>query len=117
MIVKNISKNTILASNCKVANTFFKRFLGLMFKKYLPLGQGLLITPCNSIHMFFMKFPLDIVFIDKGQTVVYTIENITPWKCSKIIKTSYSVLELPVGTIKNTQTTVGDKIGFSSELV
>lgn len=110
MIVKNETKGTILAQNISVANNFIKRFSGLMFKENLPPGTGLLIDPCNSIHMFFMRFPLDVVFIDEDQNVVHLIENILPWKCSKIIWKSHSVLELPIGTIRNTFTKIGDKL-------
>ena len=83
-----------------------------MFKKNLPEGKGLHIIPCNSIHMCFMNFPLDIVFIDRDMKVVSIIEKIKPWKVSKIISGAYSVLELPAGTIAGTSTVVGDKLSI-----
>ncbi|MCX7748676.1 MAG: DUF192 domain-containing protein [Clostridia bacterium] len=112
MIIKNLTRNTKLANEAKVAKTFFTRFMGLMGKKSLSQGDGLLITPCKSIHMFFMKFPLDVVFIDKMNVVVYTIEDIKPWKVSKIIAKAHQVIELPVGTIQRTGTHTGDRIDF-----
>jgi len=112
MIAKNISKNKILADDLLVADSFFKRFIGLMFKKELSLGRGLHITPCNSIHMCFMNFPLDIIFLNRNNEIVSIIEGIKPWKFTNIIPHAYSVLELPEGTIDITSSYVGDKIIF-----
>lgn len=112
MRISNTSKNTVLATDCSVADTFFKRFMGLMGKKVLEKGSGLVITPCNSIHMCFMKFPLDVVFIDSSNTVVYMIEDIKPWRVSKLIGKAHSVLELPVGTIEASETQPGDRLEF-----
>lgn len=110
MIIRNQTKGVILADRCEIADNFLKRFLGLMPKSDLASGAGLLITPCNSIHMFFMKFPIDAVFIDRNNSIVYMIENFKPWKCSKIIRRAHSVLELPAGTINRTKTDLGDKL-------
>lgn len=113
MIVKNVTQNTLLSDNCGHAQTFWARFKGLQLKKNFPEGCGLLITPCNSIHMFFMRFPIDAVFIDKDQTVLYIDESIKPWKISKVIRKSCSVLELPAGTAPATGTKPGDKLSFT----
>jgi hypothetical protein len=110
MEIRNISKDTLLAEKCAIADNFTTRLLGLMGKKNLPSGHGLLITPCNSIHMFFMSFPLDIVFIDKSNTVIYTRESIKPWRVSKIVKRACSVIELPSGSIRQSGTEVGDRL-------
>lgn len=110
MIIKNITKKTCLSDNCDIAERFDKRFMGLMGKSGLPAGGGLFITPCNSIHMFFMRFSLDIVFVDRDNTVVYQIENIKPWSLSPIVRKATSTIELPVGTIKNSGTKPGDKL-------
>lgn len=110
MKVINLIQNTVLAENCRAAKSFYTRFKGLMGKNELEEGCGLLITPCKSIHMFFMKFPLDVVFLDETDTVVHIIENIKPWKFTGIIRKAHSVLELPAGTVKNTGTQVGDRL-------
>jgi uncharacterized membrane protein (UPF0127 family) len=114
MVVKNLSRSTLLAENCITALTFFARFKGLQLKKDLPKGNGLLITPCNSIHMFFMRFPIDAVFIDENNTVLYIENSIKPWCISRIIRKSRSVLELPAGTAHSTGTVPGDKLAFSN---
>lgn len=113
MIARNMTKNSILADDLSSADNFFKRFMGLMFKKDLPFGKGLHITPCNSIHMCFMNFPLDIIFLNKNLEIVAIIEGIKPWKLSNIVSNANSVLELSAGTIAKTSSTVGDKIIIS----
>ncbi len=97
-----------------MANNFFTRFKGLMGTRTLPAGGGLWIVPCNSIHMFFMKIPLDVIFLDKNHNVVHLIENIKPWRVSKIVAKAHSVIELPVGTIANSRTIVGDKMDITN---
>jgi len=79
-----------------------------MCRKVLLPGSGLIIVPCNSIHMFFMRFPLDIIFIDKSDTVVFLIENIKPWRFSRIVRKAHSVIELPAGIIHESRTEIGD---------
>ncbi len=114
MKISNASKNTVLADNCSVADNFASRFIGLMGRKELSSGKGLLIVPCNSIHMFFMRFPIDAVFLDKNNRVVHICESIKPWRISKIVGTAHSVLELPAGTALKTSTEVEDNLLFST---
>lgn len=109
----NKTKGITLAENLEIANTFWRRFRGLMYKKELKTGNGLYISPCNSIHMFFMRFPLDIVFVDKQFRVLHTIESIKPWRISPIIKKSTGIFELPMGTLKSSGTVIGDYTGIS----
>lgn len=76
-----------------IADTFLKRFLGLMGKT--DSGYGMLITPCNSIHTCFMRYDLDILFLDKENRIVEIVKGIKPWRMTKIIKAAHSVLEFP----------------------
>ena len=110
MIIKNISKGTVLSDSCKRADSFFVRFVGLMGKKELEPGSGLILTPCNSIHMFFMRFPIDAVFIDSNNKVVYLMENLEPWRISPVIRKAHSVIELLPGTISSSGTELGDTL-------
>lgn len=112
MEICNSGRGTTLASNCRIAKTFLTRFKGLMGMKDLERGSGLIIAPCNSIHMFFMKFPIDAVFLDKNNKVVYMVDNLKPWRVSKIVSGARSVLELPIGTIKSSGTQTGDQLIF-----
>ena len=64
----------------KVARTFFQRAKGLIGTRYLERGEGLLILRCNSIHTFFMSFPIDAVFLDRNDKIVKIVRNIRPWR-------------------------------------
>ncbi len=81
------------------AATFLTRGLGLMFRRGLPPGRGLAITPCNSIHMFFMRFPLDVAFLDREGRVVRAYHGIRPWRVSRIVRGARTAIELPAGTL------------------
>ncbi|NLK87886.1 MAG: DUF192 domain-containing protein [Clostridiaceae bacterium] len=108
MIIKNATRKTILANKCELAASFFSRLKGLQFRRELPKGTGLLITPCDSIHMFFMRFPIDAIFIDSNNRIVYIEHNIKPWRISRVVKDARSVLELPSGTALSTGSEIGD---------
>jgi len=112
MIVRDVNRNTILAAGCDTADTFRTRLAGLMGRKSLEDGCGVLITPSNSIHMFFMRFPIDVLFLDRDNVVVHIIEGIKPWRVSKIISKAYSVLELPYGSVRSSSTETGDRLEF-----
>lgn len=106
----NKAKGTLLATNARIANSFLARAKGLLGTTELPEGQGLLIDPCNSIHMFGMKYAIDAVFLDKKLKVVAVIDSIAPGKASKLYGSAKSCLELPAGTARQTNTEVGDEL-------
>lgn len=117
MLIRNLTKSTNLTSHCMIADNFFSRLKGLMGIDSFIEGSGLFITPCNSVHMFFMKIPLDILFIDKNNTVVHMVENLKPWKLTRIVWKAHSVIELPVGVIKNSFTQLGDHLDLEKKPV
>jgi len=89
----------VLADRLRVPGTFFGRGLGLMFRRELPAGEGMWITPCNGIHTFFMRFPIDAVFVDRRLRVVRIREGLRPWRVVPLVLRAHSVLELPEGTV------------------
>ena len=89
----------VLVDRLMVPRTFVGRGLGLMFRSRLDAGQGMWIVPCNGIHMFFMNFPLDLVFLDRQDRVVRTYERFGRWRVIPIVWGAHSVLELPAGTL------------------
>ena len=91
----------ILAKNAKEAISFSERAIGLMFKDKMENFDGLLIKPCRSIHTFFMKYPIDVIFLSSDNRVVKIIQNMRPWRMSSIYFRSAKVLELMGGTVKN----------------
>lgn len=73
-------KVKILGIEAEVANSFFSRLMGLMFRRDLPAGKGLLITRCRAIHTLFMRFPIDAVFLDGNGDIVRIVQGIRPWR-------------------------------------
>jgi uncharacterized membrane protein (UPF0127 family) len=78
------------------ADTFFKRLNGLMYKPFLPAGQGLLLKPCNSIHTCFMRFTIDAVYLGEDFKVL-SVETIVPWRVGKHVAGTKMILETPAG--------------------
>jgi uncharacterized membrane protein (UPF0127 family) len=106
----NATNGTILAARSGKADTFLRRGLGLMGKRALPDGGGLVIQPCNGVVSFFMRFPIDVLFVGGDGKVCKTLPNLRPWKASKIVRGSKFVVELPAGTIEQSGTQVGDAV-------
>lgn len=94
----------------RVASTFGARLLGLMFRKSLPEGSGLLLTPCGSIHMCFMRMALDIAYLDKERRVLGVEKGLKPWRLGRAAKGTAMVLELPAGTIDRCGLSTGDTL-------
>jgi uncharacterized membrane protein (UPF0127 family) len=93
-----------------VASTMKQRIVGLMFSEDLPLqAEGFLISPGNSIHTFFMNYPIDLVFLDKKFKVVKIIKNMKPWRMTLIYLKSSHVLEIKSGTV-NLSINKGDQL-------
>jgi uncharacterized membrane protein (UPF0127 family) len=108
MKVTNSTRNVVLAGRAGRAAGFFARGRGLMFTPPLPEGGGLVIEPCNSIHMFFMRYPLDILFLDREGRVVFMYRGIKPWRMGRVVRGARTAVELPEGTIDRTGTQLGD---------
>ena len=106
----NIRTHKELANNVRVADNLFTRMKGLLGKKELLEGEALWIKPCFSVHTFFMKFSIDIVFLNKTNQVIAAVSNLTPNRMTRLYPQSFSVLELPTGTIDASNTEVGDEI-------
>ena len=90
---------SLVAAEVAVARSLGRRTLGLMFRRELPTGHGLWIEPCNSIHMFFMRFPLDVAFVDRAGTVRRVYHGIRPWRVSRVVRGARAAVELPAGTL------------------
>ena len=102
----------VLADRLLVPRTFLGRGLGLMFRRALEPGQGMWIVPCNGIHMFFMRFPVDAVFLDRESRVVRLCPNLAPWRVVPMVFGAHSVLELPAGTVGDLDLHQGERLSI-----
>ena len=107
--VVNQTRNTVLATAADVADTSAKRRTGLLKHERLEPGDGLWITPCESVHTFFMKFAIDLIYLDKKKKVKKVRHAVPPWRLSACL-TAHSILELPAGTARQTGTQPGDQL-------
>jgi uncharacterized protein len=105
----NVTRGTILAAELELAGTGDSRRKGLLGRESLPLGTGLWIAPCESVHTFFMRFAIDLVYLDRKLTVKKVKTSVGPWRVSACFR-AHSVLELPAGTIEATRTVCGDAV-------
>jgi uncharacterized membrane protein (UPF0127 family) len=95
-----------------VADSFFSRGLGLIPRARLAEGEGLLLTKTGSITMFFMRFAIDAVFLDRESRVLRVAERLRPWTIATAARGARDVVELPAGTVARTGTQAGDELVF-----
>ena len=105
----NVTKKTTLANQCRFANSVWKRMVGLLNRSSLAEGEGLLLDRCYGIHTFFMRFPIDVLFLDREYKVIRAVKALPPFRTCAVRHSVY-VLELPVGTIERARTEPGDQI-------
>ena len=111
MRIRNLTRNTVLADSAEVADTSSKRRTGLLKHERFERGQGLWIVPCEGVHSFFMKFAIDVVYLDRKKRVRKIRKEMVPRRISACL-TAHSVLELPVGVIEASRTEPGDQLEF-----
>lgn len=99
-----------MADRVQVARTWRSRLKGLLFKSCLPENHCLVLQPCNSIHTCFMRFNIDVLFVNGAGTVVYLWENMPPFRFSPVVREARFVIELPAHTISSTGTCLNDRL-------
>jgi uncharacterized membrane protein (UPF0127 family) len=109
--VRNQTRNAVLGEAVDVADTSEKRRVGLLKHERLEPGEGLWIKPCESVHTFFMKFAIDLVYVDRKHKVRKVRKAVPPWRVSACL-TAHSIIELPAGTIERTGTQAGDELSI-----
>ena len=107
----NLTRNSELADRVEIAGSGSDRRKGLLGRESLPAGEGLWIVPCEAVHTFFMRFAIDLIYLDRKHRVVKMKENVRPWRLSGCLR-AHSVLELPVGTIRKSHTIPGDVLNL-----
>ena len=115
-VARNLDRDSVLAEPLETAGSFWGKFMGLMGRASLYAGEGLWLPGGNGIHMMFMRFPIDAVFVTKADAegvrrVRSVHRHVKAWTgLIPLITGAHGVLELPVGTIDATATEVGDRV-------
>jgi uncharacterized protein len=111
--VRNTTKSTVLGDAVTLADTSLTRLFGLLGKRRLSDGAGLLILPSQGVHTLGMMFPIDVLFLGDDFRVRSVRERLRPFRVTAIDFQTAGVLELPSGTAARTGTTAGDALEFS----
>jgi len=112
MAVVRKADGSVVCERCVVADSTWLRMKGLLGRRELPEGEGILIRPCSSIHMFFMRFAIDAVFLDKELAVLRVAPGLRPWRMASK-RRSKMVLELPAGRCERAGVHEGDRLTVS----
>jgi uncharacterized membrane protein (UPF0127 family) len=115
VIVRNQEQDSSLGAAIAVAGTSTSRAKGLLGRDSLADGEGLLFKNCSSLHTFFMRFPIDIIFTDKNGRVLKVAKAVGPFRFVAAPLRSHFAIELPVGAITDSSTRVGDHLMFVEE--
>jgi uncharacterized protein len=110
--VLNTTRSTVLGERITVAETSLSRMIGLLGKRGLDPGTGLLIIPSQAIHTVCMRFPIDVLFVDRQWRVVYARPAMVPYRLTSVHWKARCVIELPEGVIAQSLTEVGDQLAI-----
>ncbi|MGB2694596.1 MAG: DUF192 domain-containing protein [Dehalococcoidia bacterium] len=112
MHIRNTTRGTELASSARAARSMWSRMVGLLGRSSLGPGEALLIEPCGSVHTAFMRFAIDVLYLDSANRVVKVVPRLRPFRVSGAASRTHAVIELPTGVIDGTATAVGDELTF-----
>lgn len=110
LLLFNKSNKNVIVKKLSVADGFWSRMKGLMWKKDLAEDEGLLLVPCNSVHSMFMRFPIDLLFLDRELKIIRIIERFKPWKATPIFRDCHQVVEIKAGVASKKGVTVKDEL-------
>jgi hypothetical protein len=108
--IVNTTRGTELAGDARAARGFWPRLVGLLGRRSLAPGEALLLDPCTSVHTAFMRFTIDVVYLDGERRVLKVVPNLRPFRVSAVLRARAAVIELPAGTIAATNTQPGDQL-------
>jgi uncharacterized membrane protein (UPF0127 family) len=114
LYVENVTRNAVLVEQGRVADNFFTKFRGLMGVRQLPVGDGLLITHCDSVHTHFMRMPIDVLYVNAHNCIVGIDAAMKTWRIGRKRADATYVIELPSGTATRTQSAIGDQLKIST---
>jgi uncharacterized membrane protein (UPF0127 family) len=107
--VLTTSNGVVVCERCRIAANPFTRLRGLLGRSSLPSGEGILLRPASSVHTGFMRFAIDVVFLDRELNVLRVVERLAPWRAAARRK-AHAVLELPAGECARRGLREGDRL-------
>jgi uncharacterized membrane protein (UPF0127 family) len=110
MILYNSTNEAVISNRVLQSYKTLSRMKGLLGRESLDENYCMHIRPCNSIHTFFMRFPIDVLFLDRDMKVVYLMEDVVRGRMSPFVRKAYSVIELPSGHIQRAAIGLGDSL-------
>jgi uncharacterized membrane protein (UPF0127 family) len=113
--VQAVSANDgrVVCERCTVADGFLSRLRGLLGRRELRAGEGLLLSPSSSVHTLFMRFPIDVVFLDRGLRVVGISADVRPWRLTGR-RGARHVLELAAGQAQAQGISAGEHLTLAA---
>ena len=113
-VALRLDNGRVVCERCVLADTALTRMRGLLGRRELPSGEGLLLRPASSIHMAFMRFPIDAVFLDAQGRVVKVAHELKPWRTAAA-RRAKAVVELPAGEASRRGIDVGQRlVGYAA---
>ena len=113
--IVNVSKGTTVAGQARRAESLWARLVGLMGRRGLEEGEGVLLAPCSSVQTFFMRFPIDVIFVDGEAKVVKVAPALGPFRLALGGRGARDALEVGAGTAARSDTAVGDRLAVEDD--
>jgi uncharacterized protein len=112
ILIVNTTRNSALSTNSHIARGYWRRLFGLMGKKPLSQGEALIIDPCSSVHTHWMRFAIDVIYVNKEHALVWIDHALAAWKIVHFYKKIRYSVELPAGTFDASGIQVGDVLSL-----
>lgn len=113
-MIRNTTRDRIVAEDAEVANGMIGRLRGLITRQTLGSGEAVVLTPCTGVHMFWTRTPLDVIFLNRHNQVVCAVSGFPSWAVLPWVRDAASAIGVPVGTIHETRTAVGDLMSLEA---
>ncbi|MBI5525758.1 MAG: DUF192 domain-containing protein [Deltaproteobacteria bacterium] len=108
--MRNLDTGAVVASSVRTATSPLSRLKGLLGTASLPRGEALVIRPCTGVHTFFMKYAIDVVFVDDGGVVLAVYDTLRPYRATRIFRDAAAAIELPAGAGRESGVKEGDRL-------
>lgn len=110
--VVNETRQSIIGGQIHLADTVLARMRGFLLRRRPEAGEGIFLNPCKGVHMYWMRFPLDVLFVDRHGTVLAVHENLQPGRRTPVYRAAQCAIEVPAGTVAASGTRAGDRLSW-----